>query len=167
VESVDDGVLARLAKGHTRADFVKALALMRGHGLALIPTFVSFTPWTTREAYLDLLRTIRDLDLVENVAPIQLAIRLLIPAGSKLLELADMRVGEFDPAALSWRWQHPDPEMDLLCADLQKLVRAGDRRGASRAELFEMIWERAFGVVPDFHLADRATVPYLTEPWYC
>ncbi len=68
-----------------------------------------------------------------------------IPAGSKMLELADFETGEFDPAALSWRWQHPDPEMDRLCSDLQKLVRAGDRRGASRTELFEMIWERAFG----------------------
>ncbi len=32
VESLDDSVLARLAKGHTRADFVKALALVRAHG---------------------------------------------------------------------------------------------------------------------------------------
>ena len=121
----------------------------------------------TREDYLDLLRTIRDLDLVEHVAPIQLAIRLLIPAGSKLLELDDLRVEPFDPAALSYRWRHPDPEMDRLCADLQKLVRAGDKRGASRAEIFGEIWQRAFGELPDFHLADRATIPYLTEPWYC
>jgi hypothetical protein len=166
-ESFDDSVLARLAKGHTRADFVKALALTRANDLTLAPTFVSFTPWTTREAYLDLLQTIRDLDLVENVAPIQLAIRLLIPAGSKLLELPDMHVGEFNPTALSWQWQHPDPEMDRLCDDLQKSIRVGEKRGASRTELFEMIWERAFGVAPDFHLADRATIPYLTEPWYC
>ena len=114
VESLDDEVLARLAKGHTRADFVEALELTRAHGLTMIPTFVAFTPWTTRAAYLDLLRAVRDLDLIGNVAPIQLAIRLLVPAGSKLLELEDMRVGEFDPAALSWRWKHPDPEMDRL-----------------------------------------------------
>ncbi len=171
VESLDEGVLSRLAKGHTRADFVEALELTRAHGLTMVPTFVSFTPWTTREGYLDLLRAIRDLDLVGSVAPIQLAIRLLIPAGSKLLELADLETGAFDPAALSWRWQHPDPEMDRLCSDLQRLIRVGDRRGATRTELFEMIWQRAFGellgVLPDFHLRDRATIPYLTEPWYC
>ncbi len=159
VESVDDEVLGRLAKGHTRADFVEALELTRAYGLILAPTFVAFTPWTTREGYRDLLRAIRDLDLIGNVAPIQLAIRLLIPAGSKLLELADMAVGGFNPAALTWTWQHPDPEMDRLCSRLQKLVRAGGR--------FEAIWEKAFGVLPDFHLADRATIPYLTEPWYC
>jgi radical SAM superfamily enzyme YgiQ (UPF0313 family) len=167
VESLDDAVLERLAKGHTRADFELALELMRSHGLTMVPTFVAFTPWTTRAAYLDLLRAIRDLDLIENVAPIQLAIRLLIPAGSKLLELPDLATGPFDPAALSWRWQHPEPEMDRLCADLQKLIREGDRQGLSRAELFEMIWHRAFGVMPEFHLAARATIPYLTEPWYC
>ena len=167
VESLDDGILARLAKGHTRADFMEALELTRAYGLTMVPTFVAFTPWTTREGYLDLLRAIRDLDLVGSVASIQLAIRLLIPSGSKLLELVDLETGPFDPAALSWRWQHPDPEMDRLCAGLQRLIRAGDRRGASRTELFGMIWRRAFGELPDFHLQDRATIPYLTEPWYC
>lgn len=159
VESVDDEILRRLAKGHTRADFVRALELTRAHGLTLVPTFVAFTPWTTREGYHDLLRAICDLDLIGSVAPIQLAIRLLIPAGSKLLELEDMRVGAYNPSGLSWTWEHPDPEMDRLCSALQKLVRAGGR--------FDAIWEKAFGVLPDFHLVDRATIPYMTEPWYC
>jgi hypothetical protein len=167
VESVDDGILGRLAKGHTRADFVEALALTRAHGLTLVPTFVAFTPWTTRELYLDLLRVIRDLDLIDSVAPIQLAIRLLVPAGSKLLDLPDMEVGPFDSAALSYRWKHPDPAMDQLCVDLQKRVRAADKEGLSRNQIFAQIWEQAFGRFPDFHLPDRATVPYLTEPWYC
>ena len=167
VESLDDAVLRRLDKGHTREDFVRALALTRSHGLTMLPTFVPFTPWTTREAYLDLLRAVRDLDLIESVAPIQLAIRLLIPAGSKLLELDDLGAGPFDAAALSYRWKHADPEIDVLCADLQKIIRAADKRGASRPETFGLIWQRAFGILPDFHLAARATVPYLTEPWYC
>ncbi|MGA2711964.1 MAG: CUAEP/CCAEP-tail radical SAM protein [Bryobacteraceae bacterium] len=167
VESLDDEVLTRLAKGHTRADFLRALDLTRANGLTMVPTFLPFTPWTTREAYLDLLRAVRDLDLIGNVAPIQLTIRLLIPSGSKLLELEDMLLGEFDPAALAWRWEHPDPEMDRLASNLQNLVRVGDKRGASRTELFEMIWKRAVGVFPDFHLEDRTTIPYLTEPWFC
>jgi hypothetical protein len=119
----------------------------------MVPTFVAFTPWTTRETYLDLLRAVRDLDLVESVAPIQLAIRLLIPEGSKLLELPDIQVGT---------WKHPDPEMDILAADLQKLIRR-----VGRTEAFPLIWQRAFGEPPDFHLPARATIPYLTEPWYC
>jgi hypothetical protein len=132
-----------------------------------VPTFVAFTPWTSRADYLDLLRTIRELDLIENVAPIQLAIRLLIPAGSKLLDLADLNTEAFDPAALSYRWLHPDPEMDVLCSDLQRLVGLGDRLGVSRAELFAMIWERAFGAKPDFEVTKHAPIPRLTEAWYC
>jgi radical SAM superfamily enzyme YgiQ (UPF0313 family) len=167
VESLDDAILARLDKGHTREDFVRALELTRAQGLTMLPTFVPFTPWSTRDGYLELLRAVRDLDLVESVPPIQLAIRLLIPAGSRLLELDDLGAGEFDPAALSYRWKHPDAQMDLLCADLQKIIRAADRSGASRREVFGLIWERAVGALPDFHLVARAAVPYLTEPWYC
>src|SRR5207248_5980601 len=48
VESLDDAVLEKLAKGHTRADFVEALRLMRTVGLPMSPTFIPFTPWTTR-----------------------------------------------------------------------------------------------------------------------
>jgi radical SAM superfamily enzyme YgiQ (UPF0313 family) len=163
VESVDDAVLARLAKGHTRADFVEALALTRAHGLTLAPTFVPFTPWASKEDYQDLLRTVRDLDLIENVAPIQLAIRLLIPAGSKLLEIEDLRVEGFDPAALSWKWTHPDPEMDLLCADLQKLAATP----RPRAEIFAAMWERAFGAGADHLPASGEPLPRMTEAWYC
>ena len=38
-----------------------------------------------------LLETIDRLDLVDDVAPIQYAIRLLIPEGSRMLELDDVR----------------------------------------------------------------------------
>ncbi|MDE3198420.1 MAG: radical SAM protein [Acidobacteriota bacterium] len=167
VESLDDSILDRLAKGHTRADFERALELLRAERLTMLPTFVAFTPWTTMEGYRDLLRAIRDLDLVENVAPIQLAIRLLIPAGSRLLELDDLGTGTFDGESLSWRWTHPDSRMDRLSSDLLKLVHAADKRGAPRSETFGLIWKRVFGRDPDFVLPDRSTIPYLTEPWYC
>ena len=55
--------------------------------MTLVPTFVAFHPWLTLDGYCDLLDTIDALDLVDHVAPIQLAIRLLIPEGSRLLEL--------------------------------------------------------------------------------
>src|SRR6266446_6020044 len=91
VESVDDEVLALLEKGHTRADFLAVVKDFRALGLILQPTFVPFTPWTTLDGYLDLLRVLAEEGLEENVAPIQLGIRLLIPAGSRLLELQDVR----------------------------------------------------------------------------
>src|SRR5262249_8905014 len=114
VESVDDAVLARLEKGHTRPDFERVVALCRAAGLALHPTFVPFTPWTAVEGYADLLAAIADLELVEHVAPVQLTIRLLITAGSRLLELPEIRdlAGRFDARALVHPWRHPDPEVD-------------------------------------------------------
>ncbi len=167
VESVDDLVLGKLAKGHTRADFVEALRLTREAGLHLSPTFIPFTPWTTMESYRDLLRAVRDLDLVESVASIQLAIRLLIPAGSLLLELDEIRclIGPFDPRGLCYRWENADPEVDRLPTRLQELMER--ESSGYRPKIFAKIWETAFDQAPDFHLPARATVPYLNEPWYC
>ena len=169
VESLDDVVLERLAKGHTRADFFQVVDIMRTAGPTLAPTFVTFTPWTTREGYRELLRAIVDLEMVENVAPIQLAMRLLIPAGSRLLKLADIRkmIGSFDPEALCYKWLHSDQDLDQLCSQIQKLIQHEERRRASRSEIFRKIWDLAQGRSLDFHLASRATIPYLNEPWYC
>jgi radical SAM superfamily enzyme YgiQ (UPF0313 family) len=175
-ESLDDEVLAKLEKGHTRADFLHVVQKFRAAGLVLQPTFVAFTPWTTMESYLDLLRTVRDLDLIENVAPIQLAIRLLIPAGSRLLELDEMQefIRPFNAAALFYPWKHPDSRLDALCDEIQEVVAAGEKLKRSRQVIFERIWaaahEAAGQQVPRSGLPallPRAAIPYLNEPWYC
>ncbi|MBI3281614.1 MAG: radical SAM protein, partial [Acidobacteria bacterium] len=168
-ESVDDAVLAKLDKGHTRADFIAVVRACRENGLALAPTFIPFTPWCTRESYRELLRVIADLELVDHAAPVQLALRLLIPNGSRLLELAEVRalVERFDPSALIWRWRHPDPEIDQLAAAALRLVHEAQQGGRSRREVFGLLWELAHGAPPqDFDLMPRATIPYLDEPWY-
>ena len=109
VEAVDDDILAILDKGHTRADLVQVARQMRQIGLPLTPTFVTFTPWTTVQGYADFLALMAELELVEAISPIQYAIRLLIPAGSRLLELATVQTlaQPFDEAALGiptlWR----------------------------------------------------------------
>ncbi len=180
VESVDDAVLARLDKGHTRADFIRAVALLREVGLPMQPTFVPFTPWTTLEGYCDLLGAIRELEMVESVAPIQLAIRLLIPAGSRLLELTEIKelVEPFDDAGLVYPWKHRDPRVDALGAQVNEIVRANERMKRSRASTFGRIWEaaaEAAGVAAQLReqfaaqpvLVARAAIPYLNEPWYC
>jgi radical SAM superfamily enzyme YgiQ (UPF0313 family) len=170
VESLDDSVLERLRKGHTCADFFEALCLTRSVGLPLSPTFIPFTQWTTRESYRSFLRTMVDLDLVQQVAPIQLAIRLLIPEGSLLLELPEVRerIEPFDPRGLCYPWRHPDPEMDVLCSRIQQTIKREERRKTSRGQIFRRIWDLAStGDFPDIPLPDRSTIPYLTEPWYC
>jgi hypothetical protein len=170
VESLDDAVLARLQKGHTCADFIGALGLMRAAGLPMSPTFIPFTPWTTCESFRAFLRTLAELELAPQVAPIQLAIRLLIPEGSLLLELPEVRaiIEPFDPRALCYPWRHADPEVDALCTSIQETIKLEERRKTPRGQIFGKIWNLASaGELPDFALADRATIPYLTEPWYC
>ncbi len=177
VESIDNRVLALLDKGHTREDFIRVVGLCREAGLTLTPTFVAFTPWISVEGYQDLLSLLAEVDLIDHVAPIQLAIRLLIPAGSRLLELAEVQrmVGTFDEAALVYPWRHPDPRVDRLQADVQALVQEATARGDSRREIFSQVWLLAEQVSAGPHrplpltvrAASRATIPYLTEPWYC
>ncbi len=175
-ESVDNRTLALLDKGHTREDFIEVVRRCQALGLALSPTFVPFTPWTTLEGYLDLLQVIAQLDLIDHVAPIQLAIRLLIPAGSKLLELPRdvLPVGEFDPAALTYRWEHTDPRVDELRRRVQDRVKEGEARGQSRQEIFAAILTLACEAAGEAQAYDasaeilpRAAIPYLNEPWYC
>jgi hypothetical protein len=140
--------------------------------LILIPTFVAFHPWLTLEGYCDLLDTIEDLDLVEHVAPIQLAIRLLIPEGSRLLELPAVRAlaGPFDPKTLTYRWAHADPRVDALQRDVTAIVgvRLTGDRGPIFDEIAGLAHERA-GVPRRARRARPrgAPVPYLSEPWYC
>ncbi|MFQ5692326.1 MAG: CUAEP/CCAEP-tail radical SAM (seleno)protein [Nitrospinota bacterium] len=177
VESVDDRVLEIFDKGHTRADFVRVVHLLREVGLNLNPTFVTFTPWTTLAGYRELLSLLWELGLVEQVSPVQLAIRLLIPAGSRLLELPEVRgrIGGFDEAALSHRWNHEDPRVDRLHLDVLDIVKRGEASGESRRGIFAEVW-RAAHRAEGFERADvpvlpalpsRSVIPFLNEPWYC
>lgn len=178
VESVDDHVLELLAKGHTRDGFLHAAQLCREAGLPLAPTFVAFTPWTTLDAYLDLLNTVEEAGLIEHVAPVQWTLRLLITSGSRLLELHDVQrmVGAFDRQGLCYRWAHPDPRVDALQRDVEARVQDLIAHNYSRRQIFECV--RALAAVaagagltapmpPAPDTAARATIPYLSEPWYC
>ncbi len=177
VESLDDAVLARLEKGHTRADFFELVRLFRTAGLVLHPTFVPFTPWMTLEGYEDFLSTLESLELVENVAPVQMAIRLLVPSGSRLLELDEFRrvLAPFDPSSLVYPWRHPDERVDRLQQEVETLVKECQSRRASRAEVFSLVHRAAYHALGDRLLLPRverprvarAAIPYLTEPWYC
>ena len=173
VESVDDGVLLALEKGHTREDFLYVARKFREIGLTLHPTFVPFTPWTTFENYLDLLRILQEEDLAENVAPVQLGIRLLIPEGSRMLELEDVRkmVGPFDAESLVYPWANPDPRLDALSARVQSIAAAADAAKWPRAKAFEAIREAAHEAAglraPEWKASSSKGVAFLSEPWYC
>jgi hypothetical protein len=167
-------VLTHLEKGHTRRDFEAVVERCREAGLTLVPTFVAFTPWTTLAGYCELLTALDSLELVEHVPPVQLMIRLLIPEGSRLLELEEIRsvTGPYSPSSLTYPWAHRDPAVDALQRSVEKIV--GGQPGADRETVFGQIWEAAFTaarLTPPLRREQprlsRAVIPYLNEPWYC
>ena len=187
VEAVDAAALEAFDKRHTPADLATVVEACRAAGIALNPTFVAFHPWLTLEGYRELLRTLAALDLVDSVAPVQLAIRLLLPAGSKLLELPEVAAlaEAFDPEALVHSWRHPDPRVDALQRVVEDEVAASVAAGRSRRATFARLWRLASdalgepaaplpsGAAELARLAAgdlvsaRAPIPYLSEPWYC
>jgi radical SAM superfamily enzyme YgiQ (UPF0313 family) len=180
VESLSDTVLGYLAKGHTAADVREALAAVRAAGIALRPTWVAFTPWTTLADYRAMLRFVEAERLVYHVDPVQFSVRLLIPPGSLLLETPALRphLGALVADAFHYHWTHPDPRMDRLHADVSALVAEAAERAESAAVTFASVtaladsaWTsdadgpRAAGATGP--PAAAASVPRLTEPWFC
>jgi radical SAM superfamily enzyme YgiQ (UPF0313 family) len=176
VESIDEQILSFFDKRHTREDFVRVVKFFDEIGLVLNPTFVPFTPWTTLQGYRELLAMLSKLDLVENVSPVQLAIRLLIPEGSKLLELPETQavIGPSNEELLSYEWRNSDPRVDELHEQVMEIVSNGNTRKATRQEIFRNVWERVNELLrksdplpkPKIRRS-RASIPYLNEPWYC
>jgi radical SAM superfamily enzyme YgiQ (UPF0313 family) len=177
VESFSDVVLARLEKGHTRTDVFTALAITRDAAIALRPSFVAFTPWTTFDDYLDLLDITVAEGLIDQVDPIQYAIRLLVPPGSALLEKPWMRehLGELDETALTYRWTHPDPRMDRLHGVVGGIVEEAAERAEDAAVTLDRIRAAAEALAerprpePLVGATPRARrrSARLTEPWFC
>jgi radical SAM superfamily enzyme YgiQ (UPF0313 family) len=179
VESLSDRVLAALAKGHSAADVPRALEIVRRAGISLRPTFVAFTPWTTLDDYLELCGFIRAHDLEDEVDPVQLSLRLLVPPGSLLLAAPEIApfLGALDEQALSYRWTHPDPRMDRLEAEVSALVEAATAAGEDPVATFGRIHRlaaaaasvdgRALDGVPVPARVRRPPPPHLTEPWFC
>ena len=168
VESLSDRVLAELDKGHTSRDARVALRGVREAGIAPRPTFVAFTPWTTRQDYRELFRWLLEEDLVEHVDPIQLTLRLLIPPGSLLLENKSLRpfLGELDRARLTYRWSHPDPAMDELQKEVQAAVESSVREGHTDGEIFRNLAGRV-GLRQEATFPTSSKGPRLTEAWFC
>lgn len=176
VESLSDTVLGHLDKGHTRADVIEALHAVRAAGIALRPTWVAFTPWTTLEDYREMLDFVEREGLIDHVDPVQFAIRLLVPPGSLLLESPAMRphLGELVEADFYYRWTHPDPRMQDLQAAVSAAVAEAAERSEDAAVTFQRIRRLAGEAVglspaplPPPPAPERKRAPRLTEPWFC
>jgi hypothetical protein len=170
-ESLSDRVLAILDKGHTAAQSIDALAIVRGAGISLRPTFVPFTPWTTLEDFLAIGRFVDEHALWDEVDPVQLSLRLLVPPGSLLLAAEPSAFGPLDADAGTHVWTHPDPRMDALQRDVAARVERGAERGEPPLETFAAIrtlagWTAGAGGGRG-RGARREPPPRLSEPWFC
>lgn len=176
VESLNDVVLANLEKGHTRADVFDAFALTRAAGIALRPSLLPFTPWETLDSYLELLESADSPDLVDQIDPVQLTIRLLIPPGSALLSRPAIQpfLHALEPAEFGYRWTHPDPRMDALHAEVTALVTAATKDGQDPAATIAGLHSlaasrtgRAYTAGVRLPAPERPIPARLTEPWFC
>jgi radical SAM superfamily enzyme YgiQ (UPF0313 family) len=177
VESLNDRILQYLEKGHTRDDVVAALEIAGQAGIALRPSLVSFTPWTTLEDYIDVLDFVEEHGLIYHVDPVQYSIRLLVPPGSSLLNTPQMKpfLGELNRETFSYEWKHSDPRMDALQEAVGAIAEAAVRRKEDPSSTFDKIKALALSLhgnrrfsPPGAHEIPRAVRPaQLTESWFC
>jgi hypothetical protein len=167
-ESLNDVILERLDKGHTGDDAARAVVLLRDHGIDVRPSFLPFTPWTTHDDIVTLLDFVAEHGLVGSVDPVQYTIRLLLPAGSLLLDHPDLApyLGEWDDARLTFTWTPQHPEMDDLQRELAQLVEAGVEAGDPDTVTYARV-RSAVGLPPIDVAGVSTDRPRLTESWFC
>lgn len=182
LETVDDRVLARLAKGHTAAQAQEAIGVLRAAGIEPRPSLLPFTPWTTPGSLAELFDAVARWDLLGNVDPVQFAVRLLLPPGSLLLSDPEVQacLAGYDDEALGWRWRSPDPRLDRLATELGELAEtaAVEGWGCEQADAALRSAAAAALGLPELNrrpdplpgLASSLPPdqrPHLTEAWFC
>jgi radical SAM superfamily enzyme YgiQ (UPF0313 family) len=176
-ESVDDGILAILDKGHTAADEAIALQVVRDAGIELRPSWLPFTPWTTLGSVGALLQFTAEQDLIGSTDPVQYSIRLLLPTGSLLLEQPDEVLSRSlrGDVGGSARWAAASDELDTLQLAIGARAEAAGDEAADVT--FGAIWDLArragallsavpprLSAAPWLAASER---PRLTESWFC
>jgi len=183
VESFSDMVLSHLEKGHTRQDILTALDILQSAGIALRPSLVAFTPWTTMDDYLEMFELVEQYGLIDCIDPVQYSVRLLVPPGSALLNPPQSHpapiskwIGRLDQEKFQFTWVHPDPRMDSLQQAVTRVVEEGAQNGEDSEKTFFRLWELVCETA-GFEFSSlnktvalnpqRAKPPRMTEPWFC
>jgi len=174
-ETTDDRTLSLLDKGHTAGDMSHVVQLARLSGIDVHPSWMPFVPWTTPEDVVGIFRFLADHDLLGSTDPVQLSIRLLIPRGSLMLELAEVArtIADYDEELLSYRWAASDPRADELQQTLARRAEEAAEAGEDPVVTLIRMWrdaEAAAGGDPyAVHPPPAVTVgrPRLTESWFC
>ncbi|MEX1037985.1 MAG: CUAEP/CCAEP-tail radical SAM protein [Acidimicrobiia bacterium] len=171
-ESVDDRTLEILDKGHTVADMSEAVGVMRSSGVHLRPTWLPFLPWTTTADVAGIFEFLDREALAPAVDPVQMAIKVLIPEGSLLVDRPEMapHLTHFDPEALTWRWKFESPEVERLHKELDRIAAdASDCQQdtfttlSAMREVVGSISGHDLGALDPFESA----LPRLSESWFC
>jgi radical SAM superfamily enzyme YgiQ (UPF0313 family) len=172
-ESTDDRSLELLDKGHTVADMERALSLAGAAGVDIHPSWMPFMPWTEPAHVVDIFRFLDRHDLLGITDPVQLSIRLLVPEGSLILDVAAEQMGPYDPVALSYQWQSADTRSDRLQAELAAIASAHADSGRGPLETLVEMWAVSLDAAGDdpgeAQIPAGATAgrPRMTEPWFC
>ncbi|MDQ3549601.1 MAG: CUAEP/CCAEP-tail radical SAM protein, partial [Chloroflexota bacterium] len=176
VETISAHILEKLDKGHTRQDVIDALAAMDAAAIAMRPSLLPFTPWTSLDDFRDLLAFFAEYDLAGSVDPVHFSIRLLVPPGSALLDQPETAswIGPLDEANFTYTWQHPDPRVDALQRQVAALVERAAREDEDPAATFAALTTLAWSITGETSplvTPVRARLPgqspRLTESWFC
>ena len=140
------------------------VAILRDAGIEVRPSWMPFTPWTTRDDVIALLDFVHEHDLVGSVDPVQYSVRLLLPEGSLLLDHPDLIpfVGPWDPERSTYTWAHPDPAIDELQQSIATIVDSED----DPVTVYGRV--RVAAGAPPVDLTRVTTGrPRLSESWFC
>jgi len=181
-ESTSPVVLSHLAKGHSAAEEVEAVAVLRASGIEPRPSLLPFTPWSTAHDMLELLDLVGRADLVGNVDPVQFAIRLLVPPGSLLLGSGALEglLDDYDDEYLGWSWRSADARLDRLQEQLTEIAERAGTEAWPAAQSYAAVREATYRVLeigapgraPDPEPGLRSALapddrPRLSEAWFC
>ena len=143
--------------------------LLRAHGIEIRPSWLPFTPWTTRRRRaVALLDFVAEHDLVGNVDPVQYTIRLLLPAGlaaarasptSRLRSARTTTSARRLPVA-----QPPTPRSTTSSARLAGAGRATLADGDADVDVYAACARRRGVAAGRPHRASTDRPPRLTEP---
>lgn len=178
MEFNDDKTLERLKKKHSSQDLEWSIDFLRSLGVHVKPTFVFVNPWVDVEEMMDLLEFIERNDLIECVDPVQYKIRLLLFRNSLLLD------GTYiDPTTFGvtndfyTEWQHEDPVIESIYADLVRVVDHHMAESSSYAKTFQAVKDVIAGYLPpgqevkrEIEIRSRAIpgeVPAYDVPNFC
>lgn len=171
-ESVDEPTLEILDKGHTVPDMVSASKVLRDSGIHLRPTWLPFLPWTGPDDIAYLFQFLDEQDLAGAIDPVQLAIKVLIPEGSLLVDhpAFDGHLSHFDNEALTWSWEFEDGDTALLHKELDAIASAASDCAEDSAVTLAAMRE-AVSTSSGIDLGPQPTAgtpaPRLSESWFC